>query len=195
MIKLHPHEHIDISGYMRRSITDEHDEYRLMLQHRWGNGDMDLYIGANPSTAGYHADDPTVRFFKKSSSHRGMGGFYVANPIPKRASKPPIALEWLQQFDSIIQPVLDLNWETIKQAAENSTNVIICWGAILPPYCDPLKETVYQILRDAGRSKWQCFGVTKDGHPKHPMAQGPSAVSPLWPLVPWSPHGSASTPR
>jgi hypothetical protein len=191
-MKLVERHDITITGYERRQLIDEGNSFRFLLKHCWSDAPIDLYIGANPSKAGHLVEDPTVRFFKKSSSHRGMGGFYVWNPIPYRSSKPPEALEWLGQFSSLIQPVLDENFKILRDLAPLAQNIILCWGAILPEHCGALKSSVYDILHKAGRSKWQCFGLTNAGHPKHPAAYGKALVSPFSPLQPWSPHGPAS---
>lgn len=147
------------------------ENYRYTLRRSWG-GDGDgevVWIMLNPSTADASLDDPTIRRCVAFSRSWGKVGLYVVNLFARRASKPSVC------FDGKIDPVGPVNDTAIMSAATGGRLVIAAWGASVGPDMRPSVSgrpaAVRKMLRDAG-VRLHHLGLTRGGHPKHPLARG-----------------------
>lgn len=115
----------------------------------------------NPSTADANEDDPTIRRCINFAKSWEYGGLYVCNLFALRATNP-------KELYNADDPTGKDNLFYLHRAAVMSCNgnIICAWGNH-----GKMKNTGKQTL-DALRS-WgvipRCFGLTKQGQPKHPL--------------------------
>ena len=135
--------------------------YRYSLERHWGkkrNGVI-MFIGLNPSTADAEKDDPTIRRCIGFSKALGAGGYLMGNLFAYRSTDP-------KALKSENDPVGPDNDHWLLFLALRSLHVIAAWGAF-----EIARERgieVRDMLSNHGISLL-CLGVTKDGHPRHPL--------------------------
>lgn len=135
---------------------------RAACQIRPTSGDI-LFVMLNPSTADEHHDDPTIRRCTGFALREGAARFHVVNLYAMRATKP--ADLFAAEPDERVGPLNDgiiRSWATgihLKQG-----KVIAAWGA-QPKAAERIKS-VRELL---GGIPLYALGVTKDGHPRHPL--------------------------
>ena len=154
-------------------VTDRHDHengvdkaafspcrnYRYMLTRRWGYGPTLCWVMLNPSTGSAFTDDNTLRRCRTFSQRAGYSGLVVVNIYSLRSTDP--AALWSHD-----DPIGRLGDQFIAEQAGSRTNVIAAWGA--HGARNGRGNQVAAMLTDAGVTL-HCLGVTKDGHPKHPL--------------------------
>ena len=154
--------------------------YRYQLTRQWGDGPIACFLMLNPSTADADQDDQTIRKCRGFARREGCGGFIVANLFAFRATDP----KQLLTADDPIGPENDaMTRDAIRCATETGGPIIAAWGA-------------HKIVGDRAKLvvTWaegiQCLGLTKAGHPRHPLYLKGDA--PLIPL-PTDQHKEAGT--
>ncbi|MYH45565.1 MAG: DUF1643 domain-containing protein [Gammaproteobacteria bacterium] len=129
-----------------------------------------LFCGYNPSTADETTDDRTLR--REIAFARDLGGTYLVkvNLLSQRATKPEkidIA-EAERSFDENVTLVTELAALTLRAGGK----IIAAWG--IPKG----RKKVRALAAKAenlltGKSElvgqWQTFGLTGNGHPRHPL--------------------------
>ena len=144
------------------AVFNENRTHRYVLQRRWGNGRLMVWVMLNPSTADETIDDPTIRRCMGFALHRGCdgslwGGIHVVNVMAFRATSPK---ECLAADD----PFGPLNAKYLREAEHYSGGRVVCaWGAKAPA------KYVKLALEALSPAKLFCLGTTKDGSPKHPL--------------------------
>ena len=101
-------------------------------------------------------DDPTVRRCIGFARRDGWSGIAVLNLYAYRATNPKA----LWSCDDPVGPRNDL---TIRDSLLDAWGVVAAWGVNAKP------DRVQQVLGMCPKAKWTCLGVTKDGHPRHPL--------------------------
>ena len=145
------------------AVFSEDRVYRYTLRRRTGLWDRELvFVMLNPSTADETKDDPTVRRCIRFAHDWEFGRLVVVNIFAHRATDPT---ELLVQDD----PVGPLNDWWIWHAAWNADMVVLAWG-VYGAYRDRGYEVAFKLgLLGSIREKVHVLGLTKDGHPKHPL--------------------------
>lgn len=135
-------------------------KYRHRLDRWWGDGERLLWVMLNPSTADETADDATIRRVRNFTKREGYDGFTVVNLVSFIATDP--------------RAIEDVSWFELSQnrlyllAVVRGRDVIAAWGAF--PYrigWDWVEQWAEDIRERAGSLR--SLGVTKDGHPRHPV--------------------------
>jgi hypothetical protein len=111
----------------------------------------------NPSTADDNTDDPTIRRCKDFARRFGYAILDVVNLFAFRATEPI-------EIDYAHDPVGPETDHHIMEAVRESDDVIVAWGAMGAKY-----DRVEEVLRLLNGHPIKCLGVTKDGHPRHPL--------------------------
>jgi hypothetical protein len=153
--------------------------YRYELTRHWAASDnpsMLTVVMLNPSIADATHDDPTIRRCMGLAKAAGAEGLRVVNLYALRSTDP----DALANADDPIGPMND---EYILAAARDSERMVAAWGA--HPVAAGRADVVYDMLRKAD-VVLACWGITKDGHPRHPLHVRNSAQ-----LQPWEPPGGA----
>lgn len=148
-------------GISGAAAFSDDGEYRYVLSRSWSDElpiRFAAFIGLNPSTAEAHLDDPTVRKSWKWAQRWGFDGIYMLNLYSYRATSP-------DDMRAAADPVGRMNDRWISNTVEGAevTAVIPCWGA------GAKLVRAEQVMRLLPAEKLHCLGLTKDGHPKHPL--------------------------
>jgi len=118
-----------------------------------------IFVMLNPSTADHRNDDPTIRRCMGFARAWGLGGVKVINLYAYRATKP----SELWTADDPVGPENDAWLETEVYTGTVGAPVVAAWGVNAKP------ERVAQVMALRGFDNLQCLGVTKGGHPRHPL--------------------------
>lgn len=123
-----------------------------------------LITGLNPSTATPWKPDPTIKRIRKVMEEGKYDGWIMINLYPKRTPNP----EKLPK--TINRPLADANQAVISVVKE------ICFiGAVYAAWGTNIEKREYlwdecqRIVDILGDLPWYSRGVTKCGHPKHPL--------------------------
>lgn len=143
----------------RDALISDCGLFRYWLLRRWGDGPLLLFVMLNPSKADALVDDATIRRCAMFAMTHYFGGFLVVNMFAFRATKP-------EDLKRAGWPVGPENDKWIEWAAERSDSICVAWGA----HAADLERTqvVLTLLRRAGKPL-QCLGITRGGHPSHPL--------------------------
>ena len=135
--------------------------YRYTLWRRWKDGGKIVaFVGLNPSTADEVQNDPTIRRCIGFAQDWGYDALCMTNIFAFRSTNPKL----LRAVDDPVGPDNDA---AILAAAYRSELVIAAWGT--HGKLDGRGRAVAEQLRQAMQSDLKCLGVTKHGHPKHPL--------------------------
>jgi hypothetical protein len=130
--------------------------YRYALRRVWDpNEPAILFVGLNPSTADHRVDDPTIRRCMRFARESGFGQLIVANLFAFRTSSP-------QSLRRAADPVGPENDRWLQELSVEASVSVAAWGnggTFLHR-----DRAVLELLRAP-----LCLGVTKRGHPKHPL--------------------------
>ena len=152
---------------------DRSKRYRYTLHRRWRQGARQLcFCMLNPSTADATKNDPTVRRCIGYAMDWGFDALEVVNIFAFRSTDPAGLL-------NVSDPIGVRNTRAIVRAASRAEFTVAAWGvhgaiggrgdAVLRRLC-PDHDV-------------RCLGLTREGHPKHPLYL-PRTAQP----IPISPH-------
>lgn len=132
------------------------EAYRYGLRRVWRPGGAEvLFVMLNPSTADELRNDPTIERCQRRAEAMGYGGLRIANLFAFRATRP-------RDLKAAEAPVGPENDALLRDWAEASALTIAAWG-------------VHGAWRGRGPevARWlgaaQHLGLTRDGHPRHPL--------------------------
>ena len=138
--------------------------YRYALGRTWDAGKFPLpIIMLNPSTADAEIDDPTIKRCMEFSRREGFGGIWVGNLFAYRATSPAD----MRSARDPIGPENDTALlELFARARAGDLPVLAAWG--VHGEHNGRAARVVSMAAGAG-ARLVCLGVTKDGHPRHPL--------------------------
>lgn len=154
--------------------------YRYWLTRRWSDAPLLAWVMLNPSTADASQDDPTIRRCMGFARGWGYGGIVVVNLFAFRATKPDDV--W-SEGAAAVGP--DNDRHILEQTRDR--RVIAAWGTLGNTY--RRDSHVMRLL--AGRDVHH-IGLTKDGHPRHPLYVPGGAVPSRYIAVPAADAASAA---
>jgi hypothetical protein len=166
----------DLTGVSGWALLDAARTRRYLLARTWAPRLPVLtWVMLNPSTADAFTDDPTIRRCIAFASRDGYGGIKVVNLFALRAARPA-------DLRAAVDPVGAANDRILAVHARGA--VVAAWGA-----AGQLHGRADQVAGHlaADGVTLLCLGVTKDGHPVHPLARGRSRVRDDAPIMPWHP--------
>lgn len=133
--------------------------YRYLLGREWNTKNPQItFVMLNPSTADADKDDPTLRKCIKFADSWGYGSLEVVNLFAFRATKP---CDMAQAND----PIGSNNNFYLQTATERAELIILAWG-IHGSFLNRDKAVLDLI---SGKQTLYCLGLTKAGHPLHPL--------------------------
>jgi hypothetical protein len=140
------------------------ERFRYDLLRVWdGAGGRANFLMLNPSTATEVQNDPTVERCERRARALGFGAFRVTNIFAYRATDP-------RAMRAEPDPVGPLNDAAILEAAgwaaEAGGPVVCAWGT--HGAHAGRGAAVERLLRGAGH-RLSCLGLSKAGHPVHPL--------------------------
>ena len=136
------------------------EQYRYQLTRVWQPDTARvLFVMLNPSTATERQNDPTVERCERRARALGFGAFRVVNIFAWRATDP-------RHMRAAADPVGAANDRAIVQGCDWADRVICAWGT----HGAHLErgKAVEALLRQTGQPLFH-LGLTKAGHPKHPL--------------------------
>lgn len=161
----------------------EDDLYRYSLERYWALGKALPFIMLNPSTADHTKDDPTIRRCVSFAVALGYSGAVVYNLFAYRTPSPQVLMEMAIHGQDIVGPENDrILSNVLMDAAAHCDPVIVGWGNALPPkFMQPRVDWLKAL---PGAESMHALGVTKGGHPRHPLYLPADARPHYWPLDP-----------
>lgn len=137
--------------------------------HLWREWDVTLprvvWVMLNPSIADDRMLDQTLRQVLFFSQAFGFGRFDIVNLFAWQATDPS-KLRYLHRGPTPEDAVGQDNDAVIAEVCLQASKVIVGWG--VNGWWMGRNATVTQLLREEGH-ELHCLGVTKEGHPKHPL--------------------------
>ncbi|WP_069301034.1 DUF1643 domain-containing protein [Neptunicoccus sediminis] len=153
------------------AVYSDCEAFRYTLTRQWSDaGGHVLFVMLNPSTATEVQNDPTVERCERRARALGFGGFTVCNIFAYRATDP-------RDMRAAPDPVGPENDAAILAAAKTADRIVCAWGthgAHLGR--GPLME---QLLRAQDKPLYH-LGLSKAGHPKHPLYIAYTTQPELW---------------
>ena len=161
-----------VDGYRSAQIS-RCGRYRYTLDRTWGDpyGPAVYWIMLNPSTADADVDDPTIRRCVAFSKRHEAERMRVVNLWPYRATDPA-------DLVSALHAGIDVDGEQgehhIDQALVEWADgdlVVAAWGASVERLGWHGSERVEWLVNLAHEydTPLRSLGVTKAGHPRHPL--------------------------
>ena len=154
------------------AVYSDCERYRYSLTRIWDPaGRKALFVMLNPSTATEVQNDPTVERCERRARALGFGAFQVTNIFAWRDTDP-------KKMRAAADPVGPENDRAILDGAVWADQVVAAWGT----HGAHLNRgpTVEALLRDAGHDLYH-LGLSKAGHPKHPLYISYSQSPEPWP--------------
>ncbi len=145
------------------AVYSDCERYRYSLTRVWESGGKRvLFVMLNPSTATEVQNDPTVERCERRARALGFGAFRVTNIFAWRDTDPKL-------MRAAADPVGPENDAAILEGAAWADTVICAWGT----HGAHLERgaAVEAMLRRTGKALFT-LGLTKAGHPKHPLYIG-----------------------
>ncbi|MDD7970066.1 DUF1643 domain-containing protein [Roseinatronobacter alkalisoli] len=147
------------------------EAFRYLLTREWdASAGRALFVMLNPSTATEVQNDPTVERCERRARALGFGAFRVCNIFAFRATDPRV-------MRAAPDPTGPLNDAAIAQSALWADQIICAWGTHGAHVNRGAQ--VEALLRDTGRDLWH-LGLSKAGHPKHPLYIGYNVQPTRW---------------
>jgi hypothetical protein len=153
------------------ALYSDCEQYRYALTRVWDpKGTKVLFVMLNPSTATEVQNDPTVERCERRARTLGFGSFCVTNIFAWRDTDP-------RKMRAAKDPVGPENDKTILEFAHWADTIVCAWGT----HGEHLKRglEVQQILRETKQPLYH-LGLSKAGHPKHPLYISYSEQPQLW---------------
>ncbi|MFY9238214.1 MAG: DUF1643 domain-containing protein [Roseovarius sp.] len=142
------------------AVYSDCERYRYTLTRVWEPaGQKALFIMLNPSTATEVQNDPTVERCERRARTLGFGGFRVTNIFAWRDTDP-------RAMRAAADPVGPGNDAAIRESCDWADRIIAAWGT--HGVHRGRGAEVARMLQGLGRPVYH-LGLTKDGHPKHPL--------------------------
>jgi len=138
------------------------DGYRYALTRRWGDAPALVCVMLNPSTATELANDPTIRRCETRARRGGFGGLRIANLYGLRATDP-------RDLRCCADPVGPDNDAILLDQLAGAGAVLAGWG--IHGAWRGRGRAVAALLRDSD-APLVTLGLTKHGHPRHPLYVG-----------------------
>ncbi|MBY6115045.1 DUF1643 domain-containing protein [Mameliella alba] len=146
------------------------ETYRYGLRRVWdGDAGELLFVMLNPSTASELQNDPTIERCQRRTKALGFGGMRIANLFAFRATRP----EDLRRAEDPEGPE---NADLLRDWSTKAEMTLAAWG-------------VHGDLYDAGprlapllAGRVCHLGLTKAGHPRHPLYVAYSVRPEPWPV-------------
>jgi hypothetical protein len=135
--------------------------YRYALRRRFAEGPTVLFIGLNPSTADATTDDATVRRCVGFARRWGYGTVLLWNLYAWRATDP-------DELDRVDDPIGRENEDHLWRLMPEADLIVAAWGARPNRGRYVYRERMILVGPLYDREIY-CLGLTKDGHPRHPL--------------------------
>ncbi len=153
------------------AVYSDCERYRYALNRTWdAAGKRGLFGMLNPPKATEMHNDPTVERCERRARALGFGAFQVTNIFAWRDTDP-------FKMRKAADPVGPANDATLLDGALWADQIIAAWGTH-GGHLDRGPQTE-ALLRGTGRPLY-ALGLSKHGHPKHPLYISYAQQPVLW---------------
>lgn len=161
------------NGTVSSALYSPCERYRYALTRTWDEtGERVLFVMLNPSKATELQNDPTVERCERRAWALGFGAFQVTNIFAWRETDP-FAMR------KAADPVGPQNDKVLMQGAAWADQIIAAWGTHGAHLARGAQ--VEALLRRAGKPLLT-LGLSKGGHPKHPLYIAYAQRPEPWPV-------------
>lgn len=155
------------------AVYSDCENYRYLLTRVWNpEGRKALFIMLNPSTATEVQNDPTVERCERRARALGFGAFRVTNIFAWRDTDP-FAMK------KAADPIGPENDATILEGCSWADQIIAAWGTH-GAHLNRGPEMAALLAQT--RRPVHHLGLSKAGHPKHPLYIAYAEQPRLWQL-------------
>lgn len=147
------------------------ENYRYDLTRIWDETGLKVaFVMLNPSTATEVQNDPTVERCERRARALGFGAFRVCNIFAWRDTDP-------KKMRKAADPIGPYNDQAITDACHWADKVVCAWGT----HGEHLQRgpAVEALMRSSGKPLYH-LGLSKAGHPKHPLYISYTQQPELW---------------
>lgn len=162
------------------AALSENEIYRYALWRQWQPGRVALVQALNPSKATHDVTDQTLRRLCSLVRRDGFSGLWLVNMFGLRSTDPKSLVEASCPEGPANDVVVDRLYQAVDyRGLPVSPSVIVACG--MPPA--KVRGHAWKVLERGplARANPWCWGVTKQGWPRHPVRLRGDT-----PLVPWS---------
>lgn len=139
------------------ALYSDCERYRYALSRTWDDTTAPVaFIMLNPSTATEERNDPTIERCERRARMMGAGGLLIGNLFAFRATRP-------SDLKAADAPVGAENDAELIKICARAGMCIAAWGVH-----GTLLQRHLDILSILPRPL-HCLGLTKHGHPRHPL--------------------------
>ncbi|MBS1301896.1 DUF1643 domain-containing protein [Loktanella sp. SALINAS62] len=167
---IHRH-HTAADGTLSAAVYSPCESYRYRLTRVWGDAATLCFVMLNPSTATERANDPTIARCETRARAAGFGGLRIVNLFAFRATDP-------RALKRATAPIGPTNDRALLNACAGAGRVVAGWG-VHGAHQDRATQ-VRALLRDSAISL-HTLGLTKHGHPRHPLYVAYATQPEPWP--------------
>ena len=147
-------------GKISTALYSPCETYRYTLTREWDEaGKRLLFIMLNPSTATELKNDPTIERCERRARALGFGAFRACNLFAFRATDP-------RDLKRAKDPIGPDNLAQIMKSAQWADSILCAWGTH-GAYMG-LGPAIEALLRQQGFKLYH-LGLSKGGHPRHPL--------------------------
>ena len=153
------------------AVYSDCEKYRYALTRIWDeNARKVSFVMLNPSTATEVQNDPTVERCERRARALGFGAFRVCNIFAWRDTDP-------FKMRKATEPIGPANDDAIKDACAWADMAVCAWGT----HGEHLARgpQVAALMRATDAPLYH-LGLSKAGHPKHPLYIAYSQQPMLW---------------
>lgn len=153
------------------AVYSDCERYRYSLSRVWDAGGRHVvFVMLNPSTATEVQNDPTVERCERRARTLGFGSFTVTNIFAWRDTDP-------RAMKAASDPIGPANDAAITDASKAADMIIAAWGTHGAHLGRGAQ--VAALLRGLGGPLYH-LGLSKAGHPKHPLYIAYTEQPQLW---------------
>ncbi|WP_439143305.1 DUF1643 domain-containing protein [Planktotalea sp.] len=155
------------------AVYSDCERYRYSLSRVWDTaGKHVCFVMLNPSTATEVQNDPTVERCERRARALGFGSFTVTNIFAWRDTDP-------RKMKAAADPIGPDNDQAILSASATADQIIAAWGT----HGAHLSRgaAVQTLLTTLGKPLFH-LGLSKAGHPKHPLYISYTEQPQIWEL-------------
>ncbi len=147
------------------------EAYRYSLTRVWEiSRKRLLYIMLNPSKATELVNDPTIERCQRRALNLGYGAMRICNIFAWRATAP-------KDLKVVEDPVGADNENTLLEGLEWADDTLCAWG-VHGSHLGRGNSAARLLCTDD--TEVRVLGLTRDGHPRHPLYVGYSQTPVAW---------------
>lgn len=148
------------NGVESTALYSPCERYRYDLTRVWDRDAPRLfYVMLNPSKATELRNDPTIERCQRRAAQLGYGAMRIGNIFAWRETSPQL----LRKAKSPVGAATD---GLLVEAADWADDVLCAWG-VHGTHQD--RGPAVEVLLRSTRARLVHLGLTKDGHPRHPL--------------------------